>query len=474
MKTLALIFLLALLASPASATSYFLAPASGGGNDSNSGTSASSPWLTPNHAVNCGDTITAAAGTAYSASNFGSGHWGPVSCPGGNNVAWLVCATFDACRISSSGQDGMRVSANFWGVQGWEVTTSSSGACFTAFPAGGSTIHHIIFANNVANGCFSNGINSYNAGSASVDYLVIVGNIVYNAAQGSGECFSGISIYQPVQSDSAAGTHIFVAGNFSYKNSDPSTCAGGSPTDGEGIIFDTFDGSQGGLSSPYAAQAVAENNVLLANAGRGFEVFNNRSGSAHAAIYVVHNTLWGNSGDPNQNGTYCGEVLVSLSSSTQVYNNLAVTNTPNGCGHNTVYAYYVGGGDASDSVHNTFGYSASGSNNAINNSSGFSYGTGNVFGSNPNLTNAVAPGAPSCSGTANVPGCMAAVIAAFTPTAAAAQGYGYQRPSTSPGSDPLFPAWLCTANLPSGLITTNCGVSASAPAPPTGVIAVVN
>jgi hypothetical protein len=474
MKNFALIFLLALAASPAAATTFFLAPASGGGNDSNSGTSASSPWLTPNHAVNCGDTITAAASTGYSASNFGAGKWGAVACPAGNNVAWLICATFDACKISASGQDGMHVSANFWGVQGWEVSTSSSGACFTASPSGGSTIHHIIFANNVANGCFSNGINTFNSGSASVDYITIVGNIIYDAAQGTANCYSGISIYQPGQSDSSAGTHIFVAGNFSYKNSDPSSCAGGAPTDGEGIIFDTFDGSQGGLSA-YTAQAVAENNVLLANGGRGFEVFNNRSGSAHAPIYVVHNTLWGNSGDPNQNATYCGEVVVSLAFNTQVSNNLAVTNTADGCGHNPVYAYYVGGGDSTDSVHNTFGYSASGTNDGINNSTGFSYGTGNVFGTNPSLANGAAPGAPNCASTSNVPSCMAAVIADFAPAAAAAQGYGYQSPSPSQTTDALFPAWLCTANLPSGLITLSCGgTSSSAPAPPTNVSVSVN
>src|SRR5258708_25847602 len=149
MKKLSLIILMSLLTSPAWATTYFLAPASGGGNDSNNGTSASSPWLSPNHPVNCGDVISASAGTSYSAANFGSGRWGPVTCPGGNNVAWLKCSTFDACKISASGQDGMRISADYWGVQGFEVT-ASGGSCFTARPPTSSiTIHHIIFANDV-------------------------------------------------------------------------------------------------------------------------------------------------------------------------------------------------------------------------------------------------------------------------------------------------------------------------------------
>src|ERR1039458_3080366 len=103
---LALLFFL--LASPAWATSYFLATAAGGGSDTNNGLTSATPWLTPNHAVNCGDTITAAASTAYSSSNFASGKWGTVTCASANNVAWLICATFDACKISALRLDGMR------------------------------------------------------------------------------------------------------------------------------------------------------------------------------------------------------------------------------------------------------------------------------------------------------------------------------------------------------------------------------
>jgi hypothetical protein len=62
---------------------------------------------------------------------------------------------------------------------------------------------------------------------------------------------------------------------------------------------------------------------------------------------------------------------------------------------------------------------------------------------------------------------MATVIANFTPTAAAAKAYGYQTPSTSSTSDPLFPQWLCNVNLPAGLITMGCVSSSSQPAPVT-------
>src|ERR1039458_996516 len=63
MKSLLLFFALLIQVSPTFATSYYLNTAAGGGNDSNNGLSPGAPWLSPNHAVNCGDTITAAPGT---------------------------------------------------------------------------------------------------------------------------------------------------------------------------------------------------------------------------------------------------------------------------------------------------------------------------------------------------------------------------------------------------------------------------
>src|ERR1700676_3380622 len=121
MRRLALAILISMLASPAWAITYYLAPASGGGNDSNSGTTASTPWLSPNHAVNCGDVILAAPSTSYSWTNFYTGSWGTVTCPTGNNVAWLQCVAFDACKIPTSAATGMWIDKSYWGVEGWEV-----------------------------------------------------------------------------------------------------------------------------------------------------------------------------------------------------------------------------------------------------------------------------------------------------------------------------------------------------------------
>ncbi len=470
MKKFAFTILFIMLASPAWATQYFLSPS---GSDSNSGTSSSSPWLTPNHSVNCGDVITAAAGTSYSSANFSYGKWGTVTCAAGNNVAWLQCATFDACKITSSSEHAMVVTNNYWGVQGWETTTTTGNSygCFVVTPPNSSTsIHHVIFANDIANGCTGGGFTSFNNGSAGVDYIVYVGSIAYNAAAGSGACFSGFNIYEPKQSDTAAGTHMYIAGNFSYANEDPSPCAGGSPTDGEGIIIDTFDGSQGG-GNDYAQQTVVFNNITIGNGGRGVEVFNNSAGSSHAPVFLEYNTTWHNNNATNQNWSGCGEIQLGSAYDVTAMYNLAMASSSTGCGTNTVYAFSVENSNGTVTVNDNWGDAAAGTPGFTYNSSGFSYGSANAFGTNPGFANPSTPGAPNCGAFADVPACMVSMISDFKPTASGASAYGYQAPLTTTVTDPLFPQWLCNVNLPAGLVTMGCSSSSSSlPAPPTNIV----
>lgn len=439
---------------------YYLAPASMGGNDANNGLSSNAPWASPNHPVNCGDTIVAAASANYQYGQFNTGKWGVVNCPAGNNVAWLKCAAFDGCKIASGG--GILVDRSYWGVEGWEVTaTLPYAGCFAATPNPSNPveIHHIIFANDVANGCQSGGFIAYNNWTnlaASVDYISIVGNVVYNGAQGNAECYSGISIYEPIQYDSAAGTHIYVGGNFSFASLEPSPCAGGTAPGGDGIIFDTFDGSQGGLKSPYAAQTVADNNILVGSNGNGIAVQNNVAGSAHAPVVIRNNTSWGNNAGTTTASALCSEILINSGYAIEEYGNLAVTDAASGCGGYAIHALQVYDGDATDSIHDNFLYSASGSNEYAWGSGSFAFGAGNQTGTNPGFANPVVPDAPNCSGFASVPACMANVVANFTPTNSTAAKYGYRIPSNTPVVDSLFPQWLCNAGLPGGLVTMGC------------------
>lgn len=446
-----------------SGRTYYLAPAGNGGNDSNNGLSSGSPWLTPNHSLNCGDVIVALASRNYNAANFSTGKWGWVSCPAANSVAWLKCQKFDACKITSNTGSGIWVDRSFWGVQGWEVTTTSGaiwGGCFVAAPnyQYPTEIHHIIFANNVANGCQASGLGSYNNGkNAGVDYFAIVGNIAYNATQSRTECYSGISIYNPIQLDWQGGTHIYVAGNFSYGNFMPNPCAGGMPTDGNGIIFDSFDGNADGMPNPYGAQAVAEDNILLGNAGMGISVGHSNSGRPpFATIYIRHNTMWGNNAGRDENWMGCGELNLNRTTNTIATYNLAATNSATGCGYNPIYALAVSMSDSSVQVSNNFAYSASGYNLQSWDNGTFSYGSSNTVGVNPYFQNPVQPGPPNCGGSASVPNCMSPVTANFLPRAQAASGFGYQSPQATGAYDPLFPQWLCYANLPPGLITMRC------------------
>jgi hypothetical protein len=447
------------------ASGYYLSPS---GSDSAAGTS-SAPWLTPNHALSCGQTITALPGT-YAAANFQSGHWGTVSCPAGNNVVWLQCQTFDACKITSASGDAMWVDQSYWGVQGWENSTSvtANGACFHAGPSGSSTIHHIIFANDVANGCMGGGFTAYRASTtASVDYLAFVGDVAYNAAQGSGACYSGLNIYEPIASDTNTGTHMFVAGNFAYANVDGDPCAGTAPTDGEGVNLDTFDFDQGG-GTPYTQQAVVENNISVLNGGRGVYAENNAAGTTHAPIYFRYNTLFGNNSQASQascsgNGDLSTYNALNL---TATYN-LVQTDSATMCSSpQAKYAMAVSAVNPSVVFDYNFADGVGGNNTYIYTGDGFTFGPHNVIGTNPAYVNAANPGPPSCSGTANAPACMATLRSNFTPTITAALPYGYQAPQSGSVNDPLYPAWLCNVTLPPGLVTPGCSAASPQAATP--------
>jgi hypothetical protein len=440
------------------AATYYLATAAGGGSDSNNGTSPSTPWLTPNHALNCDDQIIAAASTSYVQTNFGQAEWGAVTCSG-HGVAWLICATFDACKIKSTNNNGLMITASHWGVQGWEVTASAGQAiCFAAYPMTASAnLQDIIFANDIANGCYGAGFQPVNNGAAGVDYFVAVADIAYNASQQSVECGSGITIYYPTQTDALPGTHIFVSQTFTWDNVDANPCAGAAPTDGEGVIFDTWNGNG------YAAQGVMENNIAIFNGSSGFRV----DLSTMAPIYIFNNTAYANDRGAGMNSLWCGEITTQQSLNVVEYNNIARTNAATGCGSNPNYAYFLVSPNSTNQVYSNLGYSAAGYSDTTVGGIGFSLGAGNIFGIDPSFVSAPSsvPAAPSCSGTSSVINCMAPIIADFVAKAPQASGMGYQPVNTTPNSDPFFPAWLCNVNLPVGLVTMGCAAN-SPPAQP--------
>lgn len=448
---------------------YYLSPT---GSDSNAGTQAA-PWLSPDHSLNCGDIIIASASTSYSATNFASGKWGNVTCASGNNVATLMCVTFDACKITAGSTYGMYVSSSYWAVLNWEVTVPATGfTCFAAAPpSSGATagIHHIIFANDIANGCGGGGITSFSVSNFGVDYIFVIGDIAYNAAQNSLNCYTGISIFQPVASDSNAGTHIYVAGNISYGNIDPSNCPnppGGTntATDGGGAIFDTFDWKNVG-AGPYTQKAVMNNNIFVGNGGYGMQIQSYTKNLVSNPTFIrTNNTIWGNNTSSTQaTTTLCGESLVNLAYNVQDTANLIQSTRTTACPtSNTLYAAYkydtTNASGSSDSGNWYFAASGSGTTQgSFNDDSGtFTYGS-NIVGTNPAFTAPAIPGAPSCGSFSSVPNCMSTVISNFTPTAVGASSYGYQPVVLNVnGSDTNYPHVLCITGLPSGLTKPSC------------------
>ena len=434
---------------------YYIAPASAGGSDSNDGLTASTPWLTPQHSVNCGDVLRAEPGT-YSASSFNNGQWGSVSCPAGNNVAWVMCTTPFGCTVSG----GIYISASYWGLQGFQISTSS-GTCVNVAPNFNGNrveVHHIIVANNIVGPCGFDGIGSVSGYGTNptigADYLAYLGNIAYDTGGNSSTCAAALSFWVPIPYDTQAGTHLYMSGNFTWGNT--SNCG-----DGEGIIFDTFDGVEGSSTQPpYAYQAVAENNLSVFNDGPGIQVDLNQNGSgAHAPIYFMHNTSAYNCLGPS-NATYCAEIVLGTTVNANASNNLVVAPTQYAFGGGSVTHYgsaAIYAPSSTNQISNEFAYSPYGFGVGSVGSPGFAPGTGNITSTDPLLAGTADPGTPSCSGYATTTACMAKVIANFAPTASAASSYGYQMPSSTPVKNAYYPQWLCSvSDLPAGIVTPGC------------------
>jgi hypothetical protein len=75
----------------------------------------------------------------------------------------------------------MYLNQSYWGVQGWEVNENGAdtwGGCFNVWGPASVEIHHIIFANDIANGCSQGGFAAGPSGNGrGVDYLVVVGTL---------------------------------------------------------------------------------------------------------------------------------------------------------------------------------------------------------------------------------------------------------------------------------------------------------
>jgi len=281
-----------------------------------------------------------------------------------------------------------------------------------------------------------------------VDYIAYVGVISYGGAYSHGECFSGVSIYEPYNYDTKLGTHVFAAGIFSINNVNPKGC-----TDGEGFIFDDWSHTQSN-HIPYTGQGVLEQSMFLGNGSDGIEIFNNGA----APIYIFNVTTYGNLTDPTHKGLW-GELLLNIDQTvgSTVKNSIFQANIASQNGK-LVYGLQTSYADGTNAVSGNYIFGVSEQNTDVtNNRSLPRFALGSNTYTSPNFVNPTIPSsAPDCSTSTTTTECMASVIANFTPQAAGAAGLGYQPPGSCTAYF-YYPAWL-KGIVPVGIITKPCGM----------------
>jgi hypothetical protein len=424
---------------PVGAAHYYVAA---NGNDSNQCTQ-TSPWLSPKHDVNCGDTLHLAPGSGYNGRNFDLGRWGHVAnCPSstGRNTAKLICdgSYLQDCSFLHVFQS-FRVDQPHWAVQGIYCSSDQViwSTCF------GNTAPFVLFINDY--------VNAAGAGTGMGDYGAMIGMLVYGSGFGGGESFSGLSVFKPTEIDQQPGTHIFVAGSFYLNNKNN---PGG--TDGEAIIIDTV------YYNKYHQQIAIDNNMLIGNGSNALEVFGNASSTGNARVIFRHNTTYGNAlsgvGTPHEislspvgTWSWCGNVLID--------SNLILSTVPT-AQVGTIWA---------DAIFDNYCSQVTISNSFVGAANGRFIGgepmTGvflptqiDVTKANPNFVYPhLLTAAPDCRTKTSTVDCMAQLIADFTPRATGAVGLGYQKPGAC-APNPDWPPWIGPGDVPDGIITKPCGM----------------
>lgn len=428
---------------------YFISTS---GSDANNGLSSGAPWLSINHAINCGDFIKMASGT-YSASNFGTA--GTVTCAGNDNVAWLEGAA-NFASLWNGGTNAVSIRSNYWGVQGVLAENQTNSCIKLSQAPGGATVHHLAVADSIEVGCAGSGIQTgQNSGTGNGnDYWTIIGNLAEGDSTASGPCFSGISAAGESNSDSSAGTHRYLALNIAWSNVNGANCNGtNNTTDGEGFILDRPD------INSVTGTLVAESNLFLGNGSSAVEIFDLSNPSVGGTVMTVNyrwNTSYGDYTDPhhsgsqnwgiNLNGTPNGTSLVVNVQHNISYEPTAKTGTgnniyalgdkqlaPNATSSppSVVDANWIAGNSSNQNAIN-FGTGSSGNLIACNDgtfvpntaTSNSTLCDGTTATTNPSFVSATIPGAPSCGSSADTIACMSTTIANFKPTASGASALG--------------------------------------------------
>jgi hypothetical protein len=469
------------------------------GSDSNNGTSPSTPWLTANHALKCGDVIIAATGSYSSQTSFGT----VSSCPsttggidgaGGVYFATILCAgQLHTCNLAGGGGDGFSINQDYWAVEGFNISAPGSGRAMAVVVTGSPSLHHVAFINNVVTNSGYAFLAGPSQGTYSVDYIAAVGNIGQNSnayTGGSSFCGGAFDINAMHNADTNSGTHMEILGNYMMDNVGPSPqtdCT----SDMEAINLDTLGGQS------YTQQVTVKDNLIWKTGG--FGIMLNYGSSAATAIPIIldHNTTYGSCSPWISGVSNCSELNVATGSTAPwvvtISNNILRTSAATCCGTTPVFAVNY------DSITTSAAMTLTVSGNWF-------YGTAGSTGftAQPSSANSItiscctSPvktpatgtftdpaytntsdlmtnwiGAPTCAGFSDVASCMGwnfasqtattlTPISDLTPTASGSAGVGY-RPPAACAADATYPTWLkgivyLQWNSGSSTITENSGL----------------
>ena len=329
------------------ATNYYVATT---GNDSNNGTSPSTPWLTLQHANNSLPTGGKAAGSCI---NVAPGTYAQgVSITAGGNLAsssgYVVyrCTTMDACvvtDVAAGGQNGSFV----WYSTGYVVAPyviidgfTLAAARETLFGQGievfngnafSVATHHLWLLNSIVSGYGQSGV-QMNVG----EYFFVIHDTIYNnanvgcTAQGSGISFAGaiaLSGYtrtaddfsMPVYGDIGTAFHNVVEWNVLYNNAITNCGTASAPydTDGNNIIIDTWSWNGHSGTVPYTGGGLIAFNIVYNAGGGGVHIFNSED------VTAANNSCYNNWRDIYNQGTGRGCMDTEGSYGNTLINNIA-------------------------------------------------------------------------------------------------------------------------------------------------------
>jgi hypothetical protein len=304
------------------------------GSDSSPGTE-SAPFRTIQHSVN---SVGSAGGTVC-IKDAGPYAEAVTLSHSGTAAKWLTIRGIATARaeISPPSNGSFAINFNSRSYVAIEHIQTNGGEIGIVASGGGS--HWYVNDDEIEN-AIGSGVQLNNG-----DYLSVVGNLVHNNAATWSNDGSGISVYEPIQLDGSAGTHIYIGANFVYDNSNPPR-----GSDGNGIILDSFS------DFGFAASSLIENNVGYGNAGACVKVYSN----GHAPILVRNNTCFKDQQLPGPY-TWRGEVSLEYTAGVTTVNNILWFD-PTADSSNSGYLDGGSPGPANIAVSN-LSYGGSGSSN---------------------------------------------------------------------------------------------------------------